>query len=154
MASPTAGTEMTDRGAGRDVRPSRTAPVTAVVLGAGEGLLLIVLAAAATANLDRWSVTEVVSFAVAVLGGMTLLWGAATLLRRMPIGRLLLTTTAGTIGVGVVVLLLVQPSPAGRLVEVVSGVLLVGLQALIISCALSLPTLLWIVGGSGPRRDR
>jgi Na+-driven multidrug efflux pump len=124
------------------------------MLGAGEGLLLIVLAAAAAGNLDRWSVTDAVSFTVAVLSGLTLLWGAATLLRRMPIGRLLLTTTAATIGVGAVVLLLVQPSPPAWILDVVTGVLLVGLQTVIISCALSLPTLLWIVGGPGPRRDR
>ncbi|HET6259944.1 MAG TPA: hypothetical protein VFE39_14995 [Pseudonocardia sp.] len=145
---------MTDRGARRDARPSRAAPVTAVVLGTGDGLLLIVLATAAAGNLDRWSVTDAVSFAVAVFSGLNLLWGAATLLRKMPIGRLLLTTTAGTIGVGAVVLLLVQPAPSGRLVDVVTGVLLVGLQTVIISCAMSRPTLLWIVGGPGPRRDR
>jgi hypothetical protein len=145
---------MTDRGARRDARPSRAAPVTAVVLGAGDGLLLIVLAAAAAGNLDLWSVTDAVSFAVAVISGLTLLWGAATLLRKMPIGRLLLTTAAGTIGVGAVFLLLVQPSPSGRLVDVVTVVLVVGLQTVIISCAMSRPTLLWIVGGPGPRRDR
>ena len=92
--------------------------------------------------------------AVAVLSGLTLFWGATALFRRMPIGRLLLSTAAGTVAVGVVVLLLLQSSPSGRLVDVVNGVVLVGLQAAIVACAMSRPTLLWLVGAPDSRRNR
>lgn len=145
---------MRDRGARTAARPSRAAPLAAVGLGAGDGLLMVALAVVATADGSLDGATATTAAAVAVLSGLTLFWGAATLLRRMPIGRLLLSTAAGTVAIGVVVLLLLQPSPSGRLVDIVTGVILVGLQAAIVTCALSRPTLLWIVGAPDSRRNR
>jgi hypothetical protein len=143
---------MRDRGTRTAARPSRAAPLAAVGLGAGDGLLLIALAVVATADGSPDGATA--AAAVAVLSGLTLFWGATALFRRMPIGRLLLSTAAGTVAVGVVVLLLLQPSPSGRLVDVVNGVVLVGLQAAIVACAMSRPTLLWLVGAPDSRRNR
>ena len=143
---------MRDRGTRTAARPSRAAPLAAVGLGAGDGLLLIALAVVTTADGSPDGATA--AAAVAVLSGLTLFWGATALFRRMPIGRLLLSTAAGTVAVGVVVLLLLQPSPSGRLVNVVNGVVLVGLQAAIVACAMSRPTLLWLVGAPDSRRNR
>jgi hypothetical protein len=72
----------------------------------------------------------------------------------MPIGRVLLSAAAATVAVGVVVLLVVAPSPSDRLVDVVTGALLVGLQVAILACALSRSTLLWLVGAPDSRRNR
>jgi hypothetical protein len=145
---------MRERGSRTAARPGRTAPLAAVGLGAGDGLLLIALAAVVAADGSRGGAVDTTAAAVAVLGGLTLLWGAVTLFRRMPIGRVLLSAAAGTVAAGVVVLLTVAPAPAGRLVDVVTGALLVGLQAAIVACALSRSTLLWLVGAPDSRRNR
>lgn len=154
MVVPSAGSEITDREARRAARPSRAAPIAAVVLGAGDGVLLLVLAALTAGDLDAPTTIDAVSVAVAVLSGLMLLAGAASLLMRMPIGRLLLVTTAATVAAGVVTLLFVEPSGSGRLVDVVTGALLVAVQTSIVLLAASWSTLLWLVGAPGVRRRR
>jgi len=142
---------MSDRSLRKAARPSRAAPLTAAALGAGEGLLLIGLAAAAMLHSGA---DDLAPQAIALLSGLVLLWGAVTMTRRMPIGRVLLSVAAIVVAIGVVVLLVLKPPVSGLLVDVVTGAVLVGLQAVIVACALSRSTLLWIVGAPDSRRRR
>jgi hypothetical protein len=142
---------MSDSALRKAARPSRAAPLTAAALGAGDGLLLIGLAAVAAVH---GGANDAAGPAITLLSGLVLLWGAVTMARRMPVGRVLLSVAASTVAVGVVVLLVLEPSESGRLIGVMTGAILVGLQAAIIACALSRSTLLWIVGAPDSRRNR
>ena len=142
---------MSDRSLRKAARPSRAVPLTAAALGAGEGLLLIGLAAVAMLHSGA---DDLAPQAIALLSGLVLLWGGVTMARRMPIGRVLLSVAAIVVSVGVVVLLFLEPPVSGLLVDVVTGAVLVGLQAVIFACALSRSTLLWIVGAPDSRRRR
>jgi hypothetical protein len=123
----------------------------AAALGAGEGLLLIGLAAVAMLHSGA---DDLAPQAIALLSGLVLLWGGVMMARRMPIGRVLLSVAAIVVAVGVVVLLFLEPPVSGLFVDVVTGAVLVGLQAVIVACALSRSTLLWIVGAPDSRRRR
>jgi hypothetical protein len=142
---------MSDRSLRKPARPSRAFPLTAAALGAGEGLLLIGLAAAAMLHSGA---DDLAPHTIALLSGLVLLWGAVTMARRLPIGRVLLSVAATAVAVGVVVLLFLEPPVSGLFVDIVTGAVLVGLQAVIIACALSRSTLLWIVGAPDSRRRR
>lgn len=142
---------MGERGLRKAARPSRAAPLAAAALGAGDGLLMIGLATVAMVHGGPGSAAVP---AIALLSGLILLWGAVTTARRMAIGRLLLSVAASSVAVGTVVLLVLAPSESGRLADVVTGAVVVGLQAAIIACALSRSTLLWIVGAPDSRRRR
>jgi hypothetical protein len=142
---------MSGRSLRKAARPSRAVPLTAAALGGGEGLLLIGLAAVAMLHSGA---DELTPPAIALLSGLVLLWGAVTMARRMPIGRVLLSVAAIVVAVGVVVLMFLEPPVSGLLVDVVTGAVLVGLQAVIVACALSRSTLLWIVGAPDSRRRR
>ncbi|HEY4420951.1 MAG TPA: hypothetical protein VGN22_15620 [Pseudonocardia sp.] len=132
-------------------RPGRAAPLTAAALGAGDGLLLIGFA---TAAMLRSGADNLAPSAIALLSGLVLLWGAVAMTRRIPIGRVLLSVAAVVVAVGLVVLLVLKPPMSGLLVDVVTGAVLVGLQTVIVACALSRSTLLWIVGAPDSRRRR
>jgi hypothetical protein len=132
-------------------RPGRVVPLTAAALGACEGLLLIGFAAAAMLHSGA---DNLAPSAIALLSGLVLLWGAVAMTRRIPIGRVLLSAAAVVVAVGLVVLLVLKPSMSGLLVDVTTGAILVGLQAVIVACALSRATLLWIVGAPDSRRRR
>jgi hypothetical protein len=142
---------MSDRSLRKAARPSRAVPLMAAALGAGEGLLLIGLAALAMLHSGA---DDLAPQAIALLSGLVLLWGGVMMARRMAIGRVLLSVAAIVVAVGVVVLLFLEPPVSGLFVDVVTGVVLVGLQAVIVACALSRSTLLWIVGAPDSRRRR
>jgi hypothetical protein len=67
---------------------------------------------------------------------------------------MLLSVAAIVVAVGVVVLLVLESPVSGLLVDVLTGAVLVGLQVVIIACALSRSTLLWIVSAPDSRRHR